>query len=318
MNFSMGEGQPSSVLYFSQVQSFRFLLFPGAAHSLPVTSPYPPSSSITFPYRSLPVLFSSLAGRSLPFHHHSLNVPFPSPPVILPFCRCPPSRSSPAPPPSLPRSLLVPFPLPFPPRSLAVPFLSCPLPVASQSQSLPFPFPLLPFLIRSLPLLPVPIPFFLFPVHVLLVPFPLYTGLSFLFLLSGPLADSLVSFDLMAAGEGFCGAVRAPGIFFAGPSGSQLYMYSPPLGQATKNDQRTTNSTKRIQYIAFPWKSSYSRIGIVRKGLFLVYTCGRAFANCTCTVPPSGDLQKVIKRKAPATRYMQSQTNLEKGEGRKR
>ena len=139
MNFSMGEGQPSSVLYLSQVQSFRFLLFPGAAHSLPVTSPYPPSSSITFPDRSLPVLFSSLAGRSLPFHHHSLNVPFPSPPVILPFCRCPPSRSSPAPPPFSSRSVSASVPSAFPRFSFSLlppfPFFLSPNPYPSRSHS---------------------------------------------------------------------------------------------------------------------------------------------------------------------------------------
>ena len=114
MNFSMGEGQPSSVLYFSQVLSFRFLLFPEAAHSLPVTSPYPPSSSITFPDRSLPVLFSSLAGRSLPFHHHSLNVPFPSPSAVALL---------PVPPPPLPRPSPVLFSFRFRFRSLRVPSL---------------------------------------------------------------------------------------------------------------------------------------------------------------------------------------------------
>ena len=116
----------------------------------------------------------------------------------------------------------------------------------------------------------------------------------------------------------FVGPFGPPGYFLRVPLVPNCTCTAPLLAKPQKNDQRTTNSTKRIQYIALPRKSSYSRIGIVRKELFLVYTCGRAFANCTCTVPPSGDLQKVIKRKAPATKYMQSQTNLEKGEGRKR
>ena len=138
MNFSMGEGQSSSVLYFSQVLSFRFLLFPGAAHSLPVTSPYPPSSSITVPSRSLPVLFSSLAGRSLPFHHHSLNVPFPIPLHLS--CRSAVALI-PVPPPPLPRPSPVLFSFRFRFRSLRVPslFLFSPVPFPLLLSPNPYP-----------------------------------------------------------------------------------------------------------------------------------------------------------------------------------